>query len=287
MLGTGTNDITMVKHASAGMPAVANPTAPSPPQPWQYQKKTQRPLRLIALSCLACLAYYMFKTANNASRPSTTLSIERLQQEYATCSNLRSKPVEPHGARKYNKRWLNTTKPLLIRNAVIWTGEPLETTGDQDASLGEVWAWIASDVFIDKGLIQKIKLRINPHHLPRDTEIFDAKGRYVSAGIVDMHSHAGLGSVGNLQDDTNELSDDITPYVRSMDGIDPLQPEIEFIKSGGVTTSLFLPGSGNNIGGEAFVLKLAVGQKNGRNEISQQDMFADPARTWRYMSKQP
>ena len=65
--------------------------------------------------------------------------------------------------------------------------------------------------------------------------------------------------------------------------MDPLQPEFEYIKSGGVTTSLFLPGSGNNIGGEAFVLKFAVGKKNGREEISQQDLYADPDRNWRYM----
>ena len=98
-----------------------------------------------------------------------------------------------------------------------------------------------------------------------------------------MHSHAGLSSVGNLQDDVNEMSNDITPYVRSIDGVDPLQPEFEYIKSGGVTTSLFLPGSGNNIGGEAYVLKLAVGEKNGRTEISQQDLIADPDQNWRYM----
>ncbi|MCG4255600.1 hypothetical protein K6W37_17350, partial [Acetobacter senegalensis] len=77
-------------------------------------------------------------------------------------------------------------------------------------------------------------------------EIFDAKGRQLTAGIVDMHSHAGLESVGNLQSDDNEMSVDVTPYVRSLDAIDPLQPEFEYIKSGGVTTSLFLPGSGNN-----------------------------------------
>ncbi|KAG9890647.1 amidohydrolase, partial [Aureobasidium melanogenum] len=98
-----------------------------------------------------------------------------------------------------------------------------------------------------------------------------------------MHSHAGLGSLGGLQGDENELSSDITPYVKSLDSLDPLHPEIQWIKSGGVTTSLLLPGSGNNIGGEAFLVKLAVGKEGGRAELSQQDMLADPDRTWRYM----
>jgi imidazolonepropionase-like amidohydrolase len=185
--------------------------------------------------------------------------------------------------REQNKRWVNTTKPLLIRNATIWTGEPATGTSEEDARAGKGWAWLSADVFVDNGLILRVEHNIRAHQIPDDTEVYDARGRQLTSGIVDMHSHAGLGSVGNLDDDSNELSSDVTPYVRSLDGIDPLQPEFEFIKSGGVTTSLFLPGSGNNMGGEAFVLKFAVGPESGRTEISQQDMFADPDRTWRYM----
>ncbi|KAL1602976.1 hypothetical protein SLS59_004632 [Nothophoma quercina] len=181
------------------------------------------------------------------------------------------------------KRWIQSTKPVLIKNATVWTGEPAAGTSEEDARAGKGWGWISSDVFTDKGLIIKVAPHIKHGDLPHNTEIYEANGRQLTAGIVDMHSHAGLESFGNLQSDDNELSSDTTPYVRSLDAIDPLQPEFEYIKSGGVTTSLFLPGSGNNIGGEAFVLKFAVGPKNGRTEISQHDLFADPDRTWRYL----
>lgn len=86
-----------------------------------------------------------------------------------------------------------------------------------------------------------------------------------------------------LDDDTNEMSNDISPFVRSIDGLNPLDPQIQVIKSGGVTTSLILPGSGNNMGGEAFVIKHAVGLANGRSELSQEDLLADPEKHWRYM----
>ncbi|KAF1846240.1 uncharacterized protein K460DRAFT_283339 [Cucurbitaria berberidis CBS 394.84] len=275
----------MEKHVGAGegLPTYAAATTLSTPRPWHNRRKKRRTYRLLALACFASLAYYTLKIANNTTKPINTLSIKRLQDEYAACSTLRSKPATTSGTRDFNKRWTNTTKPLLIRNATIWTGEPAPGTSDEDARAGKGWSWLSSDIFVDRGLIWNIASRIDLKTLPHDTDIFDAKGRQVTAGIVDMHSHAGLGSVGNLEDDSNELSSDITPYVRSIDGIDPLQPEIEFIKSGGVTTSLILPGSGNNIGGEAFVLKFAVGTKNGRLEVSQQDMFADPDKTWRYM----
>src|SRR5690606_36070354 len=80
-----------------------------------------------------------------------------------------------------------------------------------------------------------------------------------------------------------EMSSDITPYVRSIDGILPLDHQIQVIKSGGVTTSLVLPGSANNMGGEAYVIKHAVGRPDGRNETSAADMLADPDRNWRFM----
>jgi imidazolonepropionase-like amidohydrolase len=107
----------------------------------------------------------------------------------------------------------------------------------------------------------------------------------MTSGIVDMHSHSSVEPLPGLRggSDGNELSSDITPYVRSLDAIDPLDYQLQVIKSGGVTTSLILPGSGNNMGGEAFVIKHAVGKADGRSEISAEDMLADPDRTWRYM----
>ncbi|PVH95761.1 hypothetical protein DM02DRAFT_600229 [Periconia macrospinosa] len=250
-------------------------------RPWADRRRRRRTIRVLATAFLVYLVYQTYKIANNTRRPASTLSIQRLEQDYTTCAALRKKPDETSSSRDSNKRWIKGTKPLLIRNATVWTGEPAAGTSEEDARAGKGWSWISSDVLVDRGLIVKVASDIKD--LPADTEVFEAKGRLVTAGIVDMHSHAGLASVANLQDDVNELSADITPFVRSIDGLDPLQPEFQFIKSGGVTTSLFLPGSGNNMGGEAFVLKFAVGPKNGRQEVSQQDLFADPDRSWRYM----
>jgi imidazolonepropionase-like amidohydrolase len=178
---------------------------------------------------------------------------------------------------------VNSNKPQLIRNATIWTGEPISGTSQEDARLGKGYEWISADVLLDRGLILNIQPNILPSDLPENTEIFEAHRRQLTAGIVDMHSHAGLTSLGNLQVDADETSADITPFVRSLDALDPLHPEFEWIKSGGVTTSLILPGSENNIGGEAYVVKTAVGKKSGRKEVSQQDMLADPDGNWRHM----
>jgi imidazolonepropionase-like amidohydrolase len=270
-------------HSPEGLPTYDDATTASTQRPLLHRRQKRRTFRILGAAALTYLAYTTFQIANNTERPVSTLSLAKLQQDHAVCSGLRKQPVDPSAHRGRNKRWVNSTNPVLIRNATIWTGEPVAGTSELDARAGKGWGWVSSDVFTDKGLIISVASNIKQSDLPQNTEVYDAKGRQLTAGIVDMHSHAGLESFGNLQSDDNELSSDITPYVRSLDGIDPLQPEFEYIKSGGVTTSLFLPGSGNNIGGEAFALKFAVGQKNGRTEISQEDLFADPDRTWRYL----
>ncbi|KAF2263032.1 hypothetical protein CC78DRAFT_519114 [Lojkania enalia] len=260
------------------------PTYSDAVRPWLDRRRKRRTFRLIAGAFLAYFAYTGFKIASNTTKSTTSaLSIEQLHADYSICTSLRNVPIEPSSPRDHNQRWLNTTKPVLIRNATIWTGEPMPGTSKSDAQAGKGYSWITADIFMDHGLINFILPNIPLNTVPRNTQIFEAHGRQLTAGIIDMHSHAGLSSVGNLQDDVNELSEDITPYVRSIDGLDPLQPEFEYIKSGGVTTSLILPGSGNNMGGEAFVVKFAVGTKNGRNEISQRDMLAAPDARLRWM----
>ena len=142
-----------------------------------------------------------------------------------------------------------------------------------------------ADVFMQNGLIKRVEASIPLHSLPEKYEVYDAHRRQLTAGIVDMHSHSTVDTLPALRgwSDDNELSSDITPYVRSLDGINPLDHQLQVIKSGGVTTSLILPGSGNNMGGEAYVIKHAVGKPDGRKEISAEDMLADPEKHWRYM----
>ncbi|KAI4747808.1 hypothetical protein E4T50_01856 [Aureobasidium sp. EXF-12298] len=252
-------------------------------RPWADRRRRRRVFRLVAATCLSYFAYSAYKISANTEKPVSLLSATRLQEDFATCAALQRVPEALSSGRDYNKRYINGTKPVLIQNATVWTGEPAHGTSAEDARQGKGYAWIQSDIFIEHGLIKRVASSISLADLPSDIETFNAHGRQVTAGIVDMHSHAGLGSLGGLQGDENELSSDITPYVKSLDSLDPLHPEIQWIKSGGVTTSLLLPGSGNNIGGEAFLVKLAVGKDGGRAELSQQDMLADPDHTWRYM----
>ncbi|RMZ30404.1 hypothetical protein D0859_05469 [Hortaea werneckii] len=246
--------------------------------------------RILRLAILVAFGFALFQWSSDTnkiqSKPEQDLlSKEKLAADYATCSKLRHTPQDPSGPREANARWQHTQKPVLIRNATVWTGEAVISSSLQDANADETHTWIHADVYLEKGLIKRVEPGISPSSLAADYETWDAKGRLLTAGIVDMHSHAGVDTLPELvgSSDDNELSSDTTPYVRSLDAFNPLDHQLEVIKSGGVTTSLILPGSGNNIGGEAYVIKHAVGPSNGRLEISAEDMLADPDQNWRYM----
>ncbi|KAI1280232.1 amidohydrolase [Xylaria sp. FL0933] len=257
---------------------------------WPQRRRAMRRsrgLRVLGLAFLAFIVYAQWRQIRPEPRSSSSqLSLEKLQEDLDVCSKLRSKPEDPIGAgRRRNARYIDGHKPTLIRNATIWVGEPAEGTSPEDSWAGIGYSWIRGDVFLKHGLIKRVETDIDVSTLSSDTLVWDAKGRRLTSGIIDMHSHSGVDSIPELvgSEDTNELSSDITPYVRSIDGLNPNDHQIEVIKSGGVTTSLVLPGSGNNIGGEAFVIKHAVGKPDGREEISAADMLADPDRNWRYI----
>ncbi|EME89098.1 uncharacterized protein MYCFIDRAFT_25199 [Pseudocercospora fijiensis CIRAD86] len=240
-------------------------------------------MRVFVLGLIGTLIYLNWTP--NTEGSTQILSIERLHAEHAKCSRLQHIPQDPQSSRTKSMRHSESQQPILIRNATVWTGEPRAKSSIEDIRTGKAYTWSHADLLLEDGLIKKVGHHIVDESLPKNVKIIDAGGRQVTAGIIDMHSHTGVDSLPALDgaQDTNELSSDITPYVRSLDGLNPLDPQIRVIKSGGVTTSLILPGSGNNIGGEAFVIKHAVGQSNGRPELSIESLIADPDKTWRYM----
>jgi imidazolonepropionase-like amidohydrolase len=97
---------------------------------------------------------------------------------------------------------------------------------------------------------------------PAGAQVIDARGEYVLPGLVDPHSHLGVYSLPGLRanSDGNEMTGDIEAQVRSEDSINTDDPEIPRGVSGGVTLVQVLPGSGNNIGGWATIVKLNGGQ---------------------------
>lgn len=85
----------------------------------------------------------------------------------------------------------------------------------------------------------------------------DLQGKLLLPGFVDAHTHLGMmeEGVGEEGDDTNEMADSITPQIRALDAIDPLDTCFEEARHAGVTTLCVSPGSANPIGGQIVAIK--------------------------------
>ena len=88
--------------------------------------------------------------------------------------------------------------------------------------------------------------------------VIDAGGRLVTPGCVDAHSHIGLDNqaMGWEGRDYNEIIDPLTPHLRAIDSINPMDEQFPLALRGGVTTACTGPGSANVVGGTFVAMKL-------------------------------
>ena len=90
-----------------------------------------------------------------------------------------------------------------------------------------------------------------------DAEIVDATGKWVTPGVIDVHSHLGVyPSPGtSSHSDGNEMSAPVTAEVWAEHSVWPQDPGFSRALAGGVTALQTLPGSANLIGGRGVTLK--------------------------------
>ncbi len=97
---------------------------------------------------------------------------------------------------------------------------------------------------------------------PEGCTIIDAEGRLVTPGCVDAHCHIGLDNeaMGWEGMDYNEIVEPLTPQLRAIDSINPMDEAFANAIAGGVTAAVTGPGSANVVGGTFVAMKL-VGKR--------------------------
>jgi imidazolonepropionase-like amidohydrolase len=135
----------------------------------------------------------------------------------------------------------------VIRHATVFTGD------GQQINDGTV-------VFGD-GLIQAVG---GPELAsPAGAVEVDGTGKFVTPGIIDVHSHLGdYPSPGvTANSDGNEATDPVRPEVWAEHSVWPQDPGFSrALVNGGVTTLQILPGSADLFGGRSVVLKNVPGR---------------------------
>jgi len=141
-------------------------------------------------------------------------------------------------------------------------------------------------VLIANGKILEVGADVN---VPEGARVIDAAGCVVTPGLVDSHSHLGLGPSGGVTED-NEMSDPVTPQLRVIDSIHPEgigadKGQFRNALAEGVTTVIARPGSGNVIGGQSAVIKLRGGTVDDMVIVFPADMKMALGRKGGYASK--
>ena len=129
--------------------------------------------------------------------------------------------------------------PTLITGATILTGDG----GRIDDG----------DLLISDGIVQWV----GSGDIPENAHTIDAKGRWVTPGIIDVHSHLGVYASPDVHahSDGNEATAPVTAEVWAEHSVWPQDPGFPRALAGGITTLQILPGSANLFGGRGVTLK--------------------------------
>ena len=129
-------------------------------------------------------------------------------------------------------------KAFVLRGATVWTVGPQGTLPN-------------ADVYVKDGKIAGVGENLK---VPAGTMEINAKGKHISPGMIDCHSHTAIS--GGVNEGTNI----VTAECRIEDVIDADDVNIYRQLAGGTTAANLLHGSANAIGGQNAVVKWRWGK---------------------------
>src|SRR5690606_14097946 len=130
--------------------------------------------------------------------------------------------------------------PVLVTGATVLDGTGRRLDG--------------ADVLMRDGVIVAVGSGLDA---PADAIRVDGRGKWVTPGIIDIHSHLGVyPSPGTRShSDGNEMTSPVTAAVWAEHSVWPQDPGFHAALAGGVTTLQILPGSANLVGGRGVTLR--------------------------------
>jgi imidazolonepropionase-like amidohydrolase len=134
--------------------------------------------------------------------------------------------------------------PVLIRGATVFDGAGRRFDNGV--------------VLLRDGKVAAVAGSLADLDVPAGAVVIDGSGKFVTPGIIDIHSHLGdYPSPGvDAHADGNEMTDPVTPNVWAEHSVWPQDPGFSrAMANGGITALQILPGSGNLFGGRGVTLK--------------------------------
>ena len=181
------------------------------------------PLRVVPVLLLAACASATSTSSSKPAPDSTAPKISVLRPQYPSTYVRHPNP------------------PVVIRDARILTAAGPEIE--------------RGSILIKDGKVVAVGPMVD---VPADAIVIDGRGKYVTPGLIDTHSHLGVYSAPgtSAESDGNEAVAPITAEVWAEHSFWPQDPQIPLAIAGGVTVIQALPGSANLIGGRSATLRL-------------------------------
>lgn len=125
---------------------------------------------------------------------------------------------------------------ILPMTGVTYENGYVRTKGNKIASVGPM---------------EKLKNQI------QDETVIDAAGAWVMPGLIEAHAHIGIieEKKGVPGDDCNEATNPVTPELRAIDAVNPMDPAFHDAVIAGITSVMTGPGSANVVGGQFVFMK--------------------------------
>ena len=174
--------------------------------------------------------------------------MNKLIAAFAACAVLTAGCTQDEGSdgpAAYESRYeALPAQTTLITGATVLTG-----TGDRLDN---------ADVLLVGGKIAEVGTGLSAD----GADMVDAAGKWVTPGIIDVHSHLGVYPSPGTQShsDGNEATAPVTAEVWAEHSVWPHDPGFTTALAGGVTAMQILPGSANLVGGRGVTLKNVPGR---------------------------
>ena len=138
---------------------------------------------------------------------------------------------------------------MLIKN-----GKVLTMTG---ATFDNGYVNIENGKIIAVGRIDELDREVEERASATEN-VLDVQGAWVMPGLIDAHCHVGIAEEkwGIIGDDCNEMTSPVTPHLRALDAVNPMDPAFHDAIIGGITSLMTGPGSSNVVGGQSLFMKV-------------------------------
>lgn len=135
----------------------------------------------------------------------------------------------------------------------IWNGTVLPMAGGTFTRIPN------GKVFVQDGKILAVgeEKLLPPELKGKEILWLDAQGGIIMPGIIEAHCHMGITEEKKAMegDDCNENVNPVTPFLRAIDAINPMDAAFDDAVRAGITCAMIGPGSSNVVGGQFAVVK--------------------------------